>query len=79
MLVSANLRPHEAALLQAFALENNLFFFETSAKSNLNVAELFNDIATRLPKAAAPAAATSSGIALAEEPQPTAKRSACCS
>ena len=64
--------------LQAFALENNLFFFETSAKSNLNVSELFDDIASRLPKAAAPAAATSSGIALAEDPQPAPRRSACC-
>ena len=65
--------------MQAFATENGLFFYETSAKSNMNVVELFGDIAQRLPKAAAAAPATSSGIALADVPQPAAKRSTCCS
>ena len=74
-----SLRPDWRAM-QAFAQENGLFFFETSAKSNMNVVELFNEIAQRLPKAAPKdAPATSSGIALAEEPQPAAKRGACCS
>ena len=65
--------------MQAFAQENGLYFFETSAKSNMNVVELFNEIAQRLPRAAPAAPATSSGIALAEEPQPAARRTACCS
>ncbi len=39
---------------QAYAEENGLFFWETSAKSNVNVAEVFQDIAERLPRAAAP-------------------------
>ena len=40
-------------VVQAYADENGLFFWETSAKSNINVNEVFVDIAKRLPKAAA--------------------------
>ena len=33
--------------MQAYADENSLFFWETSAKTNVNVAEVINDIAER--------------------------------
>lgn len=66
------------ALPQAYAEENGLFFWETSAKSNSNVAELFTDIAARLPRAAAPAAAPLGGITLTDAAPERAKKSTCC-
>ena len=42
---------------KSYAEENGLFFWETSAKSNSNVSELFQDMAKRLPKAASAAPA----------------------
>ena len=42
---------------KSYAEENSLFFWETSAKSNSNVSELFQDMAKRLPKAASTAPA----------------------
>ena len=36
--------------LQAYALENGLTYWETSAKSNTNVNDMFEDIAKRLPR-----------------------------
>ena len=35
---------------KVFADENNLLFMETSAKTAINVVEVFTAIATRLPK-----------------------------
>jgi Ras-related protein Rab-5C len=37
---------------QIYADENSLTFWETSAKANMNVTDVFQDIAERLPKAA---------------------------
>lgn len=42
---------------KSYAEENGLFFWETSAKSNSHVSELFQDMAKRLPKAASAAPA----------------------
>lgn len=39
---------------EAYASENGLFFMETSAKTAVNVTELFHEIAVKLPKAPAP-------------------------
>lgn len=66
---------------QAYADENSLFFWETSAKTNVNVAEVFNDIAERLPRAAAAAAPQQStgGITLTEPAPEQKKKSSCCS
>ena len=65
--------------MQAYAEENGLFFWETSAKANVNVAEVFNDIAERLPRAAAPQPPQQSGITLSEATPERPKKSACCS
>lgn len=62
---------------QAYADENGLVYWETSAKTNANVADLFEDIGKRLPRSAPPPT-PAGGISLAEPPaQP--KKSACCS
>jgi len=74
--------PHmHGALTQAYADENSLFFWETSAKTNVNVAEVFNDIAERLPRAAAAAAPQqpTGGITLTEPAPEQKKKSSCCS
>jgi len=74
--------PHmHGAFTQAYADENSLFFWETSAKTNVNVAEVFNDIADRLPRAAAAAAPQqpTGGITLTEPAPEQKKKSSCCS
>lgn len=65
---------------QAYAEENSLFFWETSAKTNVNVAEVFNDIAERLPRASAAAPQQPTGGITLTEPAPEQKKkSSCCS
>ncbi len=66
-------------VLQAYADENSLFFWETSAKTNVNVAEVFHDIAERLPRASAAPQPPVGGITLTETVPERAKKSACCS
>ena len=66
-------------LAQAYADENSLFFWETSAKTNVNVAEVFQDIAERLPRASAAPQPPVGGITLTETVPERAKKSACCS
>jgi GTPase SAR1 family protein len=61
---------------QAYADENGLYFLETSAKTNVNVNELFQHIAKKLPRAAAPVP-PSGGITLTE-PMQAPKKSTCC-
>jgi Ras-related protein Rab-5C len=73
----AETREVSAEDAQSYADENGLVYFETSAKTNANVSELFDDIAKRLPRSAPPPA-PAAGITLAEPPA-QAKKSACCS
>lgn len=46
----ANKRAVENSEAKEYADENNLLFMETSAKTAINVVEVFTAIATRLPK-----------------------------
>ena len=46
----ASKRMVENAEAKEYAEENNLLFMETSAKTAINVVEVFTAIATRLPK-----------------------------
>lgn len=66
-------------VIQAYADENNLFFWETSAKTNVNVAEVFHDIAERLPRASAAPQPPQGGITLTETTPERPKKSSCCS
>lgn len=59
-----------------YAAETNLLYFESSAKTNVNVLEVFETIADRLPRAAAPA--IPAGIQLDDQPAPPARRAGCC-
>lgn len=68
---------------QSYAEESGLLYFETSAKDNVNVTELFDTVAEKLPKAAAPQQ-PSGGIQLGDaQPQDGGqgimKKNACCS
>mmetsp|Transcript_37540 Transcript_37540/g.96006 ORF Transcript_37540/g.96006 Transcript_37540/m.96006 type:complete len:128 (+) Transcript_37540:412-795(+) len=63
---------------QAYADQNGLFFLETSAKAATNVDDIFNTIAERLPKSAAPPT-PSGGITLTgDAPEPQANKKSCC-
>jgi hypothetical protein len=63
--------------LQAYAQENGLAYWETSAKSNTNVNDVFVDIAKRLPQAQA-VQATATGIQLTEQAHSQPRKSGCC-
>lgn len=63
---------------QAYADEQGLVLWETSAKSDLNVSTMFEDIAQRLPRAAAAAPQPESGIQLTSAPDRTKPKSMCC-
>ncbi|KAK9794668.1 hypothetical protein WJX73_004455 [Symbiochloris irregularis] len=63
---------------QTFADDNNLFFWETSAKTNQNVLELFTDIAQKLPRTSAQPQPSNAGITLSEPPQQRPQKSGCC-
>jgi Ras-related protein Rab-5C len=64
---------------QAYSDENGLFFMETSAKTAVNVNELFYEIARKLPKAQ-PSAPGGGGIILNNNTQAPANKSkgTCC-
>lgn len=66
-----------------YAEEASLLYFETSAKDSVNVSELFDSVADRLPRREATRQASpAGGIALGETPAPGrtgSARSACCS
>lgn len=59
-----------------YAAESGLLYYDASAKANINVVQIFEDIADRLPRAAP--AAPAQGIALDEAPAPAARRASCC-
>jgi|UniRef100_A0AC35FUT9 small GTP-binding protein len=66
---------------QAYAEDNGLLFMETSAKSSMNVNDIFLAIAKKLPRSEAgggPAGRGHGGINVAEE-NPQGARKTCCS
>jgi len=60
----ADKRQVDAEEAKAYADENNLYFLETSAKTDHNVTALFEAIALKLPKAAPPKANGGGGLVL---------------
>lgn len=74
---------------RAYADDNGLRFWETSAKTGANVAAVFEDLAARVPRGGGaggpggspttPGAAPGGGITLAEPAPGRPARSACCS
>lgn len=70
----AEQRQVEGEEARQYAEENGIFFFETSAKTNQNVTELFTHIAKKLPKQVQPKAQPSVTLVAQEEP----KKKGCC-
>ncbi|TDH11371.1 hypothetical protein EPR50_G00060180 [Perca flavescens] len=77
----ANKRALDFQDAQSYADDNSLLFMETSAKTSMNVNEIFMAIAKKLPKNEPQAAGASSGrnrgVDLTETAQPTSR--SCCS
>jgi len=63
---------------QAYAGENGLYFIETSAKTAANVNDLFQEIASRLPKAEALPPLQQPGIVLTQTQDHAPRKAACC-
>eukprot|EP00889_Picochlorum_renovo_P001041 jgi/Picre1/28071/NNA_001030.t1 len=61
-----------------YANELDLLYFETSAKENVNVEELFNTIAEKIPKQTQPRQAQQQNVQLHQQPTAIAQRSSCC-
>ncbi|KAJ8629351.1 hypothetical protein MRB53_022674 [Persea americana] len=62
---------------RSYAEENGLFFMETSAKTAINVNDIFHAIARRLPQAQP--AQNTEGTVLMDRPAGRTQASACCS
>lgn len=62
---------------RGYAAESGLLYFETSAKDNVNVAAVFEEVADKLPKASLPAA-PAGGIQLGQQPAAAPRRAGCC-
>jgi Ras-related protein Rab-5C len=77
-LVDSRVVPESDA--KEYASEAGLLYFETSAKDNINVTELFDTVAEKLPRAAAAQQPPAGGIQLNETPVPAGgrKASSCC-
>lgn len=73
-LASKRAVPAEDA--QAYADENNLLFMETSAKTGVNVNEVFQAIAQKLPKTEAPRPRQDK-VELTQTSQPEGKKGCC--
>lgn len=74
----ATQRAVEPADAQSYADENGLYFVETSAKTSVNVGELFNEIAKRLPKPKPTAKEPGSGNVVLTRDAPPKKKQQCC-
>ncbi|PSC71957.1 ras-related RHN1-like [Micractinium conductrix] len=62
---------------RSYAAEAGLLFWEASAKADINVTSLFDEVADKLPKSAAPQQ-PAGGIQLAEQPAPAPRKPSCC-
>ena len=70
-------RQVELSEAQQYAQEQSIDLFETSAKSNHNVTEIFQQIARKLPRAASPTQQKASGIVVDPSVDATQKKSCC--